>query len=76
MTPVGSIRFDTEAAAAMIRAAEAYGREHGRDAMEMGLALMVAAVGVLSVRTNNVQIDEIYAYCAGLSASLRKPNAS
>lgn len=73
---MGFIRIDPDAARAMMKVAEAYGAENKRDAMEMGVALLVAGVGLLSVRTNNVQLDEIYEHVAGLASPLRKRNAS
>lgn len=73
---MAAILLHTEAAKAMVKKASEYGEEHKRSVPEMGLALMLAAMTVLSPGMNNVQIEEAYRHIEKLTAPLRKKNAS
>lgn len=65
-----------EAAAAMVKAAEDYGKEHGvSSSIEMGVALVIAGVSLMSPRINDVQLDEILVFVKELTRDLREPNA-
>lgn len=70
------ILVNYSAAVAMTKAAADYGKARDLDGVEMGIALTIAALGLLSVRLTGVQLDEVYAQIKEMTADLRKPQAS
>ena len=70
------IPINFEAAVAVTKAAADYGKNRDMDSVEMGVAMILAGFGLLSIRLTSVQLDEVIAHIRGMTAELRKPQAS
>jgi hypothetical protein len=65
--------IDHDAAMAMCEAAEHYGRENHLPPMRMGVALLIATVGMLSTDLTTEQLDEVYAFVRRVTEPARGP---
>jgi len=70
------IRIHQAACTALLKAAKKYGEENKIDGPEMGVALVLAGITLLSMRINNVQLDEVLKVVVDMTADLRKRNSS